>query len=99
MIVRSSVDLPTPLRPKSDRRPFAGSSKAMPSSTTASPYPARTSRSASMGLAEIHLAHRTVVRHFVRRALHEDAATGHYDDAASEAEHHAPFVARSTASS
>ena len=37
MIVSSSVDLPTPLRPSTARLPRSGTSNEMPSSTTASP--------------------------------------------------------------
>src|SRR5205809_403684 len=92
-MVSSSVDLPTPLRPSTARLPFFGTSSEMPSSTTASPYPARTSRSSSMlGLSEIDLAHARIAPDFVGRAFDQDAAADHDDDAAREAEHHIHVV-------
>src|SRR5947209_16996865 len=92
MMVRSRVLLPTPLRPRTARLPCAGSANDTPSSTTASPYPARTSMSSRSVSAmvrppEIHLAHLEALGDLARRALHEDPAGDHDDDAAREAEH------------
>src|SRR3954468_23145622 len=92
MIVRSSVLLPTPLRPRIERLWFALSMSETPSSTTASPYPARTSRSSSMRLSQVDLAHARIAADLFGRALDEDAAADHHDDAAGEAEHHVHVV-------
>src|SRR3989442_13307829 len=86
MMVRSSVLLPTPLRPSIDTLPFCGTSSEMPSSTTASPYPARISRSSSM-FSKIDLAHARIAADFVGRAFDQDPPADHHDDAAGEAEH------------
>src|SRR5262245_30635799 len=92
MMVRSSVVLPTPFLPSTTRLPCSGTSSEMPSSTTAEPYPARTSSSASSGSAmacasEIDLAHARVGRDLARRALDQDAPTDHHDDPACETEY------------
>src|SRR4051794_35315663 len=87
MIVRSSVLLPTPLRPRTARLWLAPSESEMPSSTTASPYPERTSRSSSMGLSQVHLAHARIASDLVGGSFEQDAAADHHDDAAREAEH------------
>src|SRR6266516_2987051 len=86
MMVRSSVDLPTPLRPRMARLPPSGTVRVMPSSTMASPYPARTSSSASSASAmarptQIDVAHAHVGRDFPRRTLYQDAPPYHNDDA------------------
>src|SRR5439155_500272 len=86
MMVRSSVDLPTQLRPRMARLPPSGTASLMPSSTMASPYPARTSSSASSASAmarptQIDVAHAHVGRDFPRRALYQDAPPYHDDDA------------------
>src|SRR5438093_13760357 len=90
--VRSSVVLPTPLRPRTARLPCSGSSSETPSSTTASPQPERTPRSARSGsamaaFAQVDLAHLRGGADPLRSALREDAAAHHDDDAAREAEH------------
>src|SRR5438093_3377365 len=92
MMVSSSVLFPTPLRPSTARLPFSGTSSETASSTTASPYPARTALSASSGSAmapsaEIDLAHARIGGDLLRRALGEDAAADHDDDPAREPEH------------
>src|SRR5258707_106248 len=86
MMVRSSVDLPTPLRPRMARLPPSGTAIVMPSSTTASPYPARTSSSASSASAmarpaQIDVAHAHVGGDFPRRALYQDPPAPHQDKA------------------
>src|SRR5258708_40048043 len=86
MMVRSSVDLPTPLRPRMARLPPSGTAIVMPSSTTASPYPARTSSSASSASAmarpaQIDVAHAHVGGDFPRRALYQDPPAHLHDDA------------------
>src|SRR5215468_5121869 len=86
MTVRRSVDLPTPLRPRMARLPPSDTASVMPSSTTASPYPARTFSSASSASAmacptQIDVPHARVGRDFPRRALYQDAAAHHDDDA------------------
>src|SRR5262249_40371251 len=97
MMVRSSVDLPTPLRPRTARLPPSATVSVMPSSTTASTYPARTASSASSvsataGPAQINLAHARLGGDFFRRALDQDAPCRHHDDAAGETEHHVHVV-------
>src|SRR3954447_7323822 len=92
MMVRNNVDLPTPLRPSTARLPFSGSSNATLSSTTESPYPARTSRMASSGsamvaLPQIDVPHPLVGRYLRRGAFHQDRARHHYDDAGGETKH------------
>src|SRR3984885_472306 len=62
-MVRSSVDLPTPFRPSTARLPCCDSVSDTPSSTTAEPYPARTSSSVSSGSAMMRA--RSAHRHFV----------------------------------
>src|ERR1700719_3237331 len=90
MMARMSVVLPTPLRPSTARLPARASSKVMPSSTTASPYPARRSQTAksvsdpdsgtACSAPEINLAHPLVRGDFLRRALDQNAAADHHDD-------------------
>src|SRR3954452_20255334 len=102
MMVSSSVDLPTPLRPSTARLPCCGISSDMPSSTTESPYPARTPSRTSSGsamtgpvmtrFAQIHFAHACIGRNLVGRAFEQDAAAHHHDDAACEAEHEVHVV-------
>src|SRR5262249_22923751 len=97
MMVRSTVDLPTPLRPRTARLPPSATVSVMPSSTTASPYPARTASSASSvsataGPPPIKPAHARLGGDFFRRALDQDAPCRHHDDAAGETEHHVHVV-------
>src|SRR5262245_52433115 len=92
MIVSSSVDLPTPLRPSSARLPPSGTANVMPSSTPEAPEPPRTSSSASSASAmtrpaQIDLAHPRVGSDLLRCALDQDAPADHHDDALREAEH------------
>src|SRR5712691_5632373 len=91
MMVASSVVLPTPFRPSTARAPRSGSSRAMSSSTTVSPYPARTSRRLSASgmvlLAEINLMHAPVLGDFFRRPLDQHFALHQDGDALREAEH------------
>src|SRR3989442_7105606 len=91
MMVRSSVLLPTPLRPRMATLPFCGTASETPSSTMASPYPARMSRSSSI-FPEIHLAHARIEADLVGRAFDQDPPADHHDDAAGEAEHHVHVV-------
>src|ERR1700691_2289888 len=102
MMVRSSVDLPTPFRPRTARPPCCGSANDTPSSTTAEPYPARTSSSASSGsammqarsarghfverLAEIDRAHAGISGDLVRSALDQHAPAHHDNDPCGKAE-------------
>src|ERR1700747_1215710 len=84
MMVRNNVDLPTPLRPRTARLPFSGSSKPTLSSTTESPYPARMSRIASSGsamvcLAQINHAHPLIVGDLRGRSFDQDRARDHHD--------------------
>src|SRR3981081_3166114 len=91
MIARISVVLPTPLRPSTARLPACATSKVTPSRTTASPEPARRSQTArsapdaDSGMAcsapQINLAHPLVRGDFLRRALDQNAAADHHDDA------------------
>src|SRR3979409_349946 len=97
MMVSSSVDLPTPLRPSTARLPCCGISSETPSSTTESPYPARTPSNASSGsamtrtimtrFAKIDFAYACIRRDLIGRAFEQDAPAHHHDDAAGEAEH------------
>src|SRR4030081_1102446 len=85
--VRSSVLLPTPFRPSTARLPRSGISKLMSSSTTASPYPARTflnerRASAMRGPSEIDLADAGIGRNLLGRAFQQNAPADHHDDAA-----------------
>src|SRR2546421_6113738 len=91
MMVRSSVLLPTPLRPRIATLAFCDTLSEMPSSTTASPYPDRISRSSSI-FPEVDLAHARVMGDFVRRAFDQDAPAHHHDDAARETKHHVHVV-------
>src|SRR5262245_32563943 len=92
MMVRRSVDLPTPLRPSTARLPPFATASVMPSSTTASPQPARTSLSASNASAmsrptEIDLAHARVGGDFLGRTLQQNPPSDHHDDAMCKTEH------------
>src|SRR5438132_3114537 len=91
MMVRSSVLLPTPLRPRTATLPFCATANETPSSTMASPYPERMSRSSSI-FPEIHLTHARIAADLVGRAFDQDAPADHHDDAAGEAEHHVHVV-------
>src|SRR5438445_74072 len=90
--VSSKVLLPTPFRPSTARLPRSGIAKLMSSSTTASPYPARTflneRRASTMHRAsEINLADAGIGGNLVGRAFQQDAAADHHNDAAGEAKH------------
>src|SRR5579872_6999650 len=86
-MVRLSVDLPTPLEPRTETISPALTSRLTPRNTSPSPYPAntsRTSRSFSEGIrapefgsgavAEVSLNHPLVGRDLRRTALRDDAA-------------------------
>src|SRR5262252_3034561 len=91
MIVASSVVFPTPLRPRTASDPRSGSENAISSSTTVSPYPARTSfRTSASGmalLAEVHLMHALVLAYLLGRAFDQHLALNQHGDAPREAEH------------
>src|SRR3569623_3175939 len=93
MAVASSVDLPTPLRPMIDTVSPGASVKRTSSSTTVSPYPARTLSNWSAGsamvvrLAEIHFPHLFVASDLLGRALCENRAGHQHGYLAREAEH------------
>src|SRR6185312_17023121 len=92
MTVASSVDLPTPLRPMIDTVSPTASFSRISSSTTVSPYPARTSSSwsASSGMSvllpEIDLSHLCIVADLLGRALREHRAGDEHRDLLREAE-------------
>src|SRR5438874_8251285 len=86
MMVRRSVLLPTPFLPSTAKLPSRGSVSETPSSTMASPYPARTSRSSSM-FSQVYLAHARIAADLVGRPLDEYPSTDHDDDAAGETKH------------
>src|SRR5215813_894209 len=96
MIVASSVVFPTPLRPSTASEPRSGSENAISSSTTVSPYPARTSfrtsASAMAMLAEIHLVDALVLADLLGRALDQHLALDEHGDALREAEHQVHIV-------
>src|SRR5262245_15625383 len=101
MIVASKVVLPTPLRPMTDRVSLAPRPRRMSSSTTVSPYPARSlssssarsamtppsARSSVTFLAEIDGPHLHVIHDLFRRALRENRALHQYRDFPGKAEH------------
>src|SRR5215472_15347707 len=90
MIVASSV-FPTPLRPRTASDPRSGSENAISSSTTVSPYPARTSfrtsASAMALLAEVHLVHALVLADLLGRAFDQHLALNQHGDALREPKH------------
>src|SRR6188472_2591290 len=97
MMVSSSVDLPTPLRPSTARLPCSGKSIEMPCSTTASPSPAVTlsslsKESAMLAFAQIDLTHARIGGNFGRRALGEDRTADQHDNVAGKAEDHVHVV-------
>src|SRR5579885_1018996 len=92
MMVSSSVDLPTPLRPSSARLPCSGSSSHISCRTTASPYPAVTwsslsSASAMLARPQVHFAHLWIGGNLRRRSFGEYGTADKRDDMAGEAEH------------
>src|SRR5262252_2758591 len=91
MIVASSVVFPTPLRPRTASDPRSGSENAISSSTTVSPYPARTSFSTSASamalLAEVHLVHALVLADLLGGAFDQHLALNQYGYTLREAEH------------
>src|SRR5215831_13510403 len=96
MMVASSVVFPTPLRPRTESDPRSGSENAISSSTTVSPYPARTpfrtSASAMALLAEVDLVHALVLADLLGRALDQHLALNEHGDAPREAEHQVHVV-------
>src|ERR1043165_3749678 len=97
MMVSSSVDLPTPLRPSTARLPCSGNASETSCSTSASPYPARTlsSESSVSGMIarpEINFAHARISGDFSGRSLSKNRAPDQHDDVAGEAEHDGDVV-------
>src|SRR4051812_2462445 len=95
--VSSKVLLPTPFRPSTARLPRSGIAKLMSSSTTASPYPARTllnerRASAMRRASQVNLADARIGRNLLGRAFEQDAAADHHDDAAREPKHQLDVV-------
>src|SRR4029079_19653051 len=87
MMVSSSVDFPTPLRPSTARLPCSGRSSEMPCSTTASPEPAVTlsslrSDSAMFALAQVNFTHAGIGGDFGRRTFGENGSPHQHDDVA-----------------
>src|ERR1019366_4631439 len=98
MMVRRSVDLPTPFLPSTARLPGSRTANDTPSSTIAGREPARTLSSARSGsamarllhgfarrLAEINRAHLRIGCDLMRRAFDQDAAADHHDHARGKA--------------
>src|SRR5215813_3041803 len=97
MTVSRSVVLPTPFRPSTARLPCSAISSETSSSTTAEPYPARTSSSTSSGSAmapapEIDFAHARVGGNLGGRAFEQDAPADHHDNPAGETKHDVHIV-------
>src|SRR5688572_26196555 len=86
MMVARSVVFPTPFLPSTASDPRSGSSRSTSSSTTVSPYPARTLARLSMSLAQVDVVHALVARDLVRRALDQHRALHQHRDAVGEAE-------------
>src|SRR5262245_7335756 len=92
MIVASSVVLPTPFRPSTASELRSASANPMSSSTTVSPYPARTwsSRRASampVPFPEVHLVHPPVGGDLRRRPLHQHLPLDEDGDPLGKPEH------------
>src|SRR5688572_18186444 len=89
--VASKVLFPTPFLPSTASAPPAGSASSMSSSTTVSPYPARTperlSASGIARFAQVHLPHALVAGDFLGGAFDEHLALHQHADAPREAEH------------
>src|SRR5215475_9739280 len=102
MIVASRVVLPTPLRPIMDTVSLGASARRMSSSTTVSPWPARTlssssTRSAMMAsamafLAKINRPHLFVIHDFGGCTLGEDRTLHQHGDLFCKAEHDVHIV-------
>src|SRR5258706_11156311 len=91
MIVSSSVDLPTPLRPMMDRLSPGASARSIPSNTCVAPYPAVMPFNASVSgiqrAPEINRTHLAVGGDFRGRTFGENRAAHQHRDAVGEAEH------------